>query len=147
MLQEEAFFLTRGVVLVLRDLQTWDWPARAQQAGLTTIGTHIFPHEVAAFVGSDEGQGFLEECRTRGIQVEHELHAMSDLLPRELYDRDTMLFPQDEDGRRIRDYNLCVSSPTALEIVGENAAKDAARFASQGAWRFSSRSEAIVCKA
>jgi len=120
---DEAFFRTRGVVLVLRDLQTLDWPTRAQRAGLTTIGTHIFPHEVAAFLQADEGQAFLEKCRTLGLQVEHELHAMGDLLPRELYDRDPSLFPMDAQGRRVRDYNLCVSSETALEIVCENAAR------------------------
>lgn len=119
--RNDSFFLTRGVVLVLRDIQTLDWPTRA--AGLTTIGTHIFPHEVAAFLKTDEGQAFLERCRTLGIQVEHELHAMADLLPRERYDRDPSLFPMNEAGQRVRDYNLCVSSEAALEIVCENAAQ------------------------
>lgn len=121
--QNGSFFLTRGVVLVIRDLQTLDWPARAKRAGLTTIGTHVFPHEVAAFLKTDQGQAFLENCRRLGIQVEHELHALSDLLPRDLFDRDPAMFPMDEDGHRVRDFNLCVSSEPALEIVCENAAK------------------------
>jgi hypothetical protein len=117
------FFLTRGIVLRTTDLQTLDWPARAQRAGLTTIGTHIFPDEVADFLRTDEGQSFLERCRDLGIQVEHELHAMSHLLPRDLFAKDPAMFPADESGERVRDYNLCVHSQAALEIVCENAVR------------------------
>jgi hypothetical protein len=119
----EPFFLTRGVVLVLSDLRTWDWPAQAARAGLSTIATHIFPHEVAAFVQTDEGRKFLEACRRLGLQVEHELHAMSDLLPRTLFDKDPAMFPMTDKGERVRDYNLCVHSPAALDVVAENAVK------------------------
>jgi hypothetical protein len=37
---EPPVFLTRGVVLVTRDIETLDWPTRAKAAGLTTIATH-----------------------------------------------------------------------------------------------------------
>jgi hypothetical protein len=117
------YFLTRGVVLVLSDLRTLDWPERARRAGLTTIATHIFPHEVAAFMQKDEGQRFWESCQRLGIQVEHELHAMSDLLPRSLFDKDPNLFPLNDQGQRVRAYNLCVHSAAALEVVAENAIK------------------------
>lgn len=119
----KPFFLTRGVVLVLSDLRTLDWPARAKRAGLSTIATHIFPHEVAAFVQKDDGQKFLESCRQLGLQVEHELHAMSDLLPRSLFDKDPAMFPMTDKGDRVREYNLCVHSQAALDVVAENAIK------------------------
>ncbi len=119
----EPFFLTRGAVVVLSDLRTLDWPARAKRAGLSTLATHIFPHEVAAFVQRDEGQKFLAACRGLGLQVEHELHAMSDLLPRALFDKDPTMFPLTDKGDRVRDYNLCVHSPAALDVVAENAIK------------------------
>jgi len=119
----EPHFLTRGVVLVIRDLQTLDWPALAKRAGLTTMGTHIFPHEVAGFLKTEEGQAFGENCQALGLHVEHELHALSDLLPRDLFDLDPAMFPMDGNGHRVRDYNLCVSSESALEVVGENAAQ------------------------
>lgn len=121
--QASAFFLTRGVVLVLQDLRTLDWPSRAGNAGLTTLATHIFPHEVAAFIQSDPGQKFLEACRRRGLQVEHELHAMSDLLPRALFDQDPTMFPMNDKGERVRDYNLCVHSQAAIDVVCQNATK------------------------
>lgn len=120
---KEPFFLTRGVVVVLSDLRTLDWPERAKRAGLTTVGTHIFPHEIAAYIQRDEGQKFLEKCRSLGVQVEHELHAMSDLLPRSLFDKAPAMFPMNEQGERVRDFNLCVHSPAALDVVRENAEK------------------------
>jgi hypothetical protein len=117
------YFLTRGVVLVLSDLRTLDWPERAKRARLTTIATHLFPHEVAAFMQKDEGQQFWESCQRLGIQVEHELHAMSDLLPRPLFEKDPSMFPLNDQGQRVRDYNVCVHSAAALDVVAENAVK------------------------
>jgi hypothetical protein len=76
------WFLTRGVVLVVRDMETLDWPARAVKAGLSTIATHIRPAEIAEFVKTDAGRKFLADCRKEGIHVEHDLHALSELLPR-----------------------------------------------------------------
>jgi hypothetical protein len=120
---KEAFFLTRGVVVVLGDLRTLDWPARAKRAGLTTVSTHIFPHEVAAYVQSEEGRKFFDECRRLGVQVEHELHAMSDLLPRALFDKAPAMFPMNDQGDRVRNFNLCVHCRDALDVVRENARK------------------------
>lgn len=120
---ETPLFQTRGVVLVVRDIETLEWPQRAKRAGLTTLGTHVFPHEIAAFLKTERGEQFVQECNELGVHVEHELHAMSDLLPRDLYGRDPAMFPMDEDGNRVRDFNLCVHSEMALEIVCENAVR------------------------
>ncbi len=117
------FFRTRGVVLATPDLSTLDWPRRAAQAGLTTIATHVTPREVAAFLPSDQGQEFLAQCREHGIQVEHELHAMSDLLPRELFAKDPSMFRIDEKGERRADCNCCVHSANAIDLVCESAVK------------------------
>jgi hypothetical protein len=119
----KPFFLTRGVVVVIGDLRTLDWPERAKRTGLTTVSTHIAPKEVATFIQSDDGQKFLEKCRTLGVQVEHELHAMSDLLPRSLFDKAPDMFPMNDRGQRVRDFNLCVHSRDALAVVRENAQK------------------------
>jgi hypothetical protein len=121
--EDEPLFATRGVVLVVKDMQTLDWPERAKAAGLTTIGTHIQPGEIARFVQTDSGRSFLERCRRLGIAVEHELHAMSDLLPRALYDKDPAMFPMNDRGERVRGYNLCVHSKAALDVVAENVTK------------------------
>ncbi len=116
-------FRTRGIVLTPDDLSLGDWPERAARAGLTTIALHPTPSVATACVATDAGQRFLKRCADLGIAVEYELHAMSDLLPRDLFERNPEMFRADADGRRVRDYNLCVSSCDALEIATENASR------------------------
>jgi hypothetical protein len=117
-------FVTRGVVLVPADLSLGDWPNRAHRAGLTTIGLHhgSSPKEVICTVKSDEGQRFLDRCRRLGLEVEYELHAMSELLPRELFARNPALFRMNDKHERTADANLCVISQEALDLAGEGAA-------------------------
>jgi hypothetical protein len=127
------WFLTRGVVLLVRDMETLDWPrtnelergwpARAKKAGLSTIATHVRPSEIAGFVKTEAGQRFLAECRKERVHVEHELHALSDLLPRDLFAKDPAMFRMDEKQERVGDCNLCVHSKAAGDVVCENAIK------------------------
>jgi len=118
-----SFFKTRGVVLIPDDLTLVDWPERAHRAGLTTIGLHhsASPKVVIDFVRSERGQTFLEQCRALGLQVEYELHAMRELLPRSLFAANPEFFRMNEKGERTPDANFCVHSGRALEIVAENA--------------------------
>jgi len=117
----EPFFKTRGVVLTTPDLSTLDWPKRAARAELTTIATHVTPSEVSKFIRSDRGHEFLSQCRKIGLEVEHELHAMSDLLPRELLEKDPSMFRMNEKGERSPDFNCCVHSSKAIDIICRNA--------------------------
>lgn len=119
------FFHTRGIVLAPKDLDWPLWPQRAAQAELTTIALHdgLSPAAVAAYIRSDAGQRFLAQCRDLGLEVEYELHAMQELLPRDLFDKNPELFRMDDKGARIREYNLCVHAPRALEIACENAVR------------------------
>lgn len=120
---EHPWFKTRGAVIVVGDMETYDWPALAKESGLNTLATHIRPSEIAAFVRTEAGQRFLDGCQRHGISVEHELHALDDLLPRGLFDKDPTMFRMDEKGERVRKANLCVHSVQALEVVAENAAR------------------------
>jgi hypothetical protein len=116
-------FHTRGVVLTPDDL-TLDWPERAAQAGLNTIALHA-PRAplalLAPFLQTDEGKGFLARCRGAGLEVEYEVHAMSELLPRSLFDTRPELFRMDAGCTRNPDANLCVHNPDTLAIAGDNA--------------------------
>ncbi len=116
-------FRTRGVVLVPDDLSLADWPDRAAKAGLTTVALHhgTSPATVAAFIGSPSGRAFLDRCAQLGLDVEYELHAMNELLPRSLFAAEPLLFRMNEQGERTADANLCVHSARALEIVSTNA--------------------------
>ena len=126
--EEQRFFRTRGVVITAPDLTLEDWPERAARADLTTIALHdgLSPRRVAKFIQSPEGVQFLAKCRKLGLQVEYELHAMSDLLPRHLFSKDPAMFRMNDKGERVADNNLCVSSKDALKVAGKNALEIAA---------------------
>ncbi len=115
--------LTRGIVLVPQDLTLKDWPERAKRAGLTTIGIHHpeSPQAIRDWVRTETGQGFLASCERLGLAVEYELHAMKELLPRDLFQKSPEFFRSDEKGDRTPDANCCVRSERALELIAENA--------------------------
>ena len=98
----EPAFLTRGVVLVPEDLTLTDWPERAKRAGLTTIGIHHqnSPQAVIDWIRTDAGQRFLDSCGKLGLEVEYELHAMKELLPRSLFAKNPEFFRMDDKGNR-----------------------------------------------
>jgi hypothetical protein len=111
------------VVLVPEDLTLADWPERAKAAGLTTIGIHHqnSPQAVIDWTKSDAGQRVFTACGKLGLEVEFELHAMKELLPRSLFAKDPALFRLDEKGDRNPDANCCAHSRGALEVIAENA--------------------------
>lgn len=119
----DGAFLTCGVVLLPEDLSLTDWPDRAKRAGLTTIGIHHqnSPQAVIDWIKKDAGQRILEQCQKLGLQVEYELHAMKELLPRSLFAKNPAFFRMDEKGERRPDANCCVHSDGALKIITENA--------------------------
>ena len=114
---------TRGVVLLPEDLSLSDWPERAKKAELTTIALHHqnSPQAVIRWIKADAGQGFLQQCGKLGLQVEYELHAMKELLPRNLFGKNPEWFRMNEKGRRTADANCCVHSQAALALMAENA--------------------------
>ena len=116
-------FKTRGVVLIPADLSLADWPERAAKAGLTTIALHHgdSPQKVVEFIQSPSGKRFLKECERLRLNVEYELHAMRELLPRSLFASEPAAFRMNEKGVRTPDANLCINSSHALEIVASNA--------------------------
>ena len=130
--QQNVFFEARvskgshvsmaGVVLSVEDLASYDWPELASRNGINTIGTHIRPSQVLGFIESAQGKAFLEGCEKYGIEVEHQLHAMGDLLPRDLFEEDSTMFRMDGNGRRTPDKNCCAHSEKALSIISANVA-------------------------
>ena len=116
--EERRRFETLGVILYPWEVAApgADWPARAAAAGAITIALHAARRldPVRAFVASPAGRRFLDECRSRGIGVEYELHAVGTLLSREAFYEDEMLFRQERSGRRNPDSNLCTANPEAL---------------------------------
>lgn len=120
---EPQHYQMRGVILNTHDLSTVDWPKLAHENGINTLGTHMYPGEVVEFLATEKGKKFMTDCEHYGIEVEHQLHAMAELLPRELFAEDSTMFRMDENGRRVGDWNCCVHSEKALDIIAQNAVK------------------------
>lgn len=116
-------FKTRGVVLLPSDLVDIDWPQIAHTAGLSTIGVHGGPAGVVEFINGERGARFLESCRNLNLQVEFELHAIRDLLPRALFEKHPGMFRMDEKGDRVPDANCCPASRDGIAVICENAVK------------------------
>jgi len=117
---------TRGVVVSARDLSgAFDWPRLAHEAGLTTIATHIGPRDVMPFIMSGRGERFLDACARYGLQVEHELHAIDWLLPRDMFASDPSFFRMNAKGERTPDSNCCPSNPFAIEVIACRAVEAA----------------------
>ena len=121
--KDEGWWQMRGIVLSTKELAEVDWPSLAARNGINTIGTHITPSEVLGFLGTEKGRAFTTACREHGITVEHQLHAMGELLPRELFAEDPEMFRMDASGERTADFNCCVHSEKALSIIASNAAR------------------------
>jgi Domain of unknown function (DUF4838) len=120
---QQSSLLTRGVVIVPEDLTLTDWTERAKRAGLTTIGIHHqnSPQAVIDWIRTDAGQRFLDSCRKLRLEVEYELHAMKELLPRRLFANNPEFFRLDEKRNRNPDANCCAHAEGAMEIIAENA--------------------------
>jgi hypothetical protein len=116
---KDPYFRMRGIVLAAKDIETVDWAKMAHENGINTIGAHFSP--TSGFIQSEKGKKFLSDCEKYGITVENQMHAMSLLLPHELFSEDSTMFRMDETGRRRNDCNLCAHSEKALNIVAENA--------------------------
>ncbi len=116
-------FDTRGVVLLASDLALAEWPERASDAGLNTLALHapVRLDPLADFINSPPGRKFLATCDRLKLRVEYELHAMSDLLPRRLFQTTPEVFRVNKAGERTSDFNCCPSSPRALELIAANA--------------------------
>jgi hypothetical protein len=112
----------RGVVLTPSDVTTWGWTRAAQEAGLNTVALHGPPGDIVAFLKTEQGAAYLEMCTAPGLEVEYELHAARDLLPRDLFPRDPAMLRMDERGDRVPDWNLCVHSQLALDVARGRAA-------------------------
>ncbi len=121
--ESKGAFRRRGLVLLPEDTSLPNWPERARRAGLTTLALHEFNlMGILSFAVSDAGRAFLDQCRVAKLEIEYELHLMSDLLQRSLFAQQPEWFRMNESGRRSADANCCVHSQAALDHIARNAA-------------------------
>ena len=107
------------------------WIDRAAKIGLNSLGIHPWGggtavqslDELVKLLKTDEYRARIDYARSLGIEVEYECHALSYLLPRDLFDTHPEYFRMDKDGKRVQKGDFCVSNTDALDIVAKNAAK------------------------
>ena len=129
----ESFIKDRGILLLETDIYTLSsWPQMAKDAGLNIVGIGCgsISSYCQNFLNAPAGQKFLSKCANLDLKVEHELHAIQELLPRSLFSSHPEYFRMNSSGVRTSDYNCCPSSAAALEIIGNNAVAAASQLVS-----------------
>lgn len=67
-------------------------------------------------------QPLIDKARRMGICVEYEMHALSYLMPKTLFDKHPEWFCMDAEGVRTKkSFNICASNPEGLAMLTENA--------------------------
>lgn len=114
---DEPFFETRGVVIAWNDLQNpevIDWVKKMHDNGINTVS--VFGHDY----GSPEYAQMRQMLIDEGFAFEYEEHAMSWLLPRDLFAEHPEYFRMDENGNRVLDGNGCPSCEEGLKVIMSN---------------------------
>lgn len=122
--------LRRGLLVHPEELDEI-WLDEIGKTNLNVLGLHPVGGKNAARTleaaiarhQSPDFQRLIARAKGLGLTVEYEAHALTHLLPRELFAAHPEYFRMDEHGERVPDANLCPSSAEALALVGENAEK------------------------
>ncbi|MBE6607316.1 MAG: DUF4838 domain-containing protein [Ruminococcaceae bacterium] len=123
--------------IVIRNIDLCDkWIDILKQGKFTTLGLHFITtkNTVEDYIDwlNNGGREMIKKVEDAGIEVEHELHALRYLLPRNLFDEHPEYFRVNTNGKRSGDHNLCVQSEEALSIISERAYGLAKEFRQSG---------------
>lgn len=106
------------------------WIDKMSEMGVTTIGIHPIggakshehlAHDLTKIYPSKAYRDLIDYAKSKGLEIEYSLHALSYLLPRSLYETHPEYFRVDENGNRVNDFNFCPSNEEALSYVCERA--------------------------
>lgn len=116
--------LKRSIIIRYHDACD-KWIDILKKGNYNTLGLHFITtkntmEDYIEWLEKD-GRSFIEKVEAEGILVEHELHALRYLLPRNLFDEHPEYFRVNTVGNRANDHNLCLQSKEALEIVAERS--------------------------
>lgn len=132
-------------MIIHPDELSFEWIDRLRSAGVKTLGIHPTGGNGAArsledllqLMKREEYRRLIDYALSVGLEVEYEIHAMGYLLQRSLFSQHPEYFRMNENGVRTSDYNLCASSPEALDTVARAAAKLASSlYGSNGNYHF-----------
>ena len=114
----------RSIVILYRDLCN-SWINLLKRSHFTTLGAHFVPSlfEMEGYLDwlRSEGKQMLQAMSDAGVEVEHELHALRYLLPRNLFEDHPEYFRVNSKGERTPKHNCCVSNAEGLAVVEDRA--------------------------
>lgn len=118
----------RGVIIHPEELDEV-WLEEIDRAHINVLGLHpvggeLAAHSLRAAVSERHTPRFealLTQAKQQNLTVEYEAHALSYLLPRELFSAHPDWFRMDESGLRRADFNLCPSNGEALSYIQQSA--------------------------
>jgi hypothetical protein len=108
-----------GIVISPAELDAGPWLDWIEETALTLLVFHAGPQGLIDFVSSEAGANLLSQARSRRIEIEYSMHALSYLLPRGLFKEHPDWFRLDARGERAPDSNLCPSSAGAMDFLRE----------------------------
>ena len=125
----------KGLVIHPEEMSNY-WAERFFSTNLNLLGLHPAGgitggktvDEAIEWLKAPESDRLLKIFADRGIDIEYEMHALSWLLPRDMFSGQPEWFRMDENQNRTNDYHFCHSNPQALEFISERAKKAAEIF-------------------
>ncbi len=105
------------------------WIDKLADAGIGTLGIHPCGgkrgfetlKELTYMMKTAEYRELIDYARSRGLEVEYELHAAGYLMPRELFAEHPEYFRMNEHGERTVESNFCVTNPDAMELYAKRS--------------------------
>ena len=106
-----------------------NWLDKCVSLGLNVIGLHPVGGKKAdeslqALLDMQHEPAFerlLARASSLGLKVEHEMHALSWLVPRSLFAENPDWFRMDESGARVADFNICPSCKEAMAYLADRS--------------------------
>lgn len=120
----------KGLVIYPEELSDY-WLDRLDGTGLNFLGIHPTGGntggrsvaEAVEWVQKPETRRLLERAERMGIAVEFEMHALSWLIQRDLFEKRPDWFFMNENGERVQNSNCCFMNPEVLEYTAERSAE------------------------
>lgn len=122
----------RGLLIYTEEIGSY-WLDLIKKSSLNIVGIHPFSQggDVQSVIDSTEDllkvietkeyQAFAKSLIESGKKIEYELHAISWLIPRELFKEHKDYFRVDENGVRNNDFNMCPSNREALAFLEQRS--------------------------
>ena len=118
--------MSNGIIIHDTDIGEY-WKILFLESGLDTLGihpaggvdAHLSLDDFLKSLEKPEVQRFIYDLKGKGFNIQLECHALSWLLPRDLYQKHPHWFRENEKGERTADFNMCPSCEDALEYLSD----------------------------